>query len=222
MAGSTKPWLWIACALVSAGLLAGSMFSHRWLVSESNPEDGFSPRSMQLCKTQGADCRVGSVDSAVAAIDDSVGGSAPHTSPLFVPTGTLAYYAAFLAFAALLVSAFLAMGKPSEFPVSPTTFATLAIVVGGIGGVLFVAMPPVTSPFGGGPFKTGWGAVIFAFGTLGGLVASRKLAPYLKPVKTKVVAVESTKAGRRLARQSEPMKPGHKTGAAKKKQQQKR
>jgi hypothetical protein len=178
MSQRTKPWPWIASAVVAAALLVGSMFSHRWIVPDyAAASDGFSPRSFRQCVYKGDDvvgCQVGDNDAIVTLINKSAEGS-PPSSPLFVPSGTLTYFAAFLAFAALITSALLAAsGTPSRLRVSPTSIATLAIVVAGFGGVLFVAMRPNSSP-AFGTFATGWAAPVFALGELIGLVSARRL-----------------------------------------------
>jgi hypothetical protein len=181
----SKPWLAIALAVVAATCLVGSTFSHRWLAPDHAPDDGFSPRSFQVCGYQGDDvvaCEVGGNGTVVEAIDRSAGGS-PPTSPMFVPSGTLAFLAAVAAAAALLASAVLgAAGKRDRF--APKV-ATLAVIVAGIGAGLFLASKPGMSPAVGGPFHVGYAVAIFAVGAITGLVAARWLARALRPAAVK-------------------------------------
>jgi hypothetical protein len=171
-----KPWPAIALAAVAAVCLVGSMFSHRWLASDSAPDDGFSPRSFQLC--QDGRCDEGGNGAVVEAIDRSAGGS-PPTSAMFVPSGMLGFLAAFVAAGALLAAAVLAAaGKRDR--IAPK-LATLALIVSGIGAGLFLGSKPGMSPIAGGPFHVSHGAAIFGAGAVVGLVAARWLARAMKP-----------------------------------------
>ena len=176
----TKPWLAIGFATIAAVCLAGSVMTHRWLVPEYASDDGFSPWSFQSCADeQGARkaCEIAGNAEVVDIIARWSGPGAPPQSPLFVPTGTMAFIAGFVAALGLLISAGLVAAGRVRLPVSPTTVTTLALVVGGFSAMLFVGTRPEgTSPTFGGPFRTGFAAFVFGAWSVIGLIATRILA----------------------------------------------
>ena len=193
----TKPWLAIGFATVAALCLAGTVLSHRWLVTEYASDDGFSPWSFQSCADEhGArtTCHIDGNAEVLDVIARSAGGS-PPPSPLFVPTGTLTFFAGLVAAAGLLIAAGLAAAGRVRVPVSPTTITTLAIVVSGFSAMLFVGTRPGMSPAVGGPFQTGAAAFVFAIGAVVGLLATRRLARGFK--RTAVAGVAKKGPARR-------------------------
>jgi hypothetical protein len=174
----TKPWLAIGFATVAALCLAGSVLSHRWLVTEYASDDGFSPWSFQSCADEHGARTSCHIDGNALVLDEitrSAGGS-PPPSPLFVPTGTLTFFAGLVAAAGLLIAAGLTAAGRVRLPASPTKVTTLAIVVAGFAAVMFVGTRPGMSPAVGGPFQTGVAAFVFGIGSVIGLIATRILA----------------------------------------------
>ncbi|HEV7559202.1 MAG TPA: hypothetical protein VGO00_27195 [Kofleriaceae bacterium] len=175
----TKPWLAIGFATIAAVCLAGSVMSHRWLVTEYASDDGFSPWSFQSCADEhGArtTCQINGNAEVLESITRSSGTGAPPQSPLFVPTGTMTFIAGLIAAAGLLIAAGLAALGRVRLPVSPTKVTTLAIIVGGFSAIMFVGTRPGMSPAVGGPFQTGSAAFVFGIGAVIGLFATRILA----------------------------------------------
>ena len=150
----------IALALVSAAALVWVTFSHRWTAS-ADPLDhsGFGLRSFYFCQDDG--CQTVGLREFLHGYPGSVPGA-------FVTAGWVASIALWLAAAALVLSAGLALAGRFVFrPIAPTSVALLAIAVALIAGCLFVALAPGRPVFG-----IAYGFFVFGGGVVGGLASS--------------------------------------------------
>jgi hypothetical protein len=151
-----------AFALAAVAALALASFSGRWMTVTVEGSTGeFGLRSMDA--SYGDEHQAESLSSYVSDVKDG-GGTA---SSAFWIAGWICSIALWVAAAMLAVAALLMLaGRFVVRPVAPTTLALVALAIGLISGVVFVAEKPAREM---GP---GVACYLFAFGELAGIIAT--------------------------------------------------
>jgi hypothetical protein len=153
-------------ALISVAALALASFSGRWMMVSADDSSGtFGLRSMEMCFE--STCETSSNSAFVDAVNQG-GGSATSA---FAYAGWVCSVALWIAAASLAAAAALMLaGRYVTRPVALTTIALLALAIGLISGVVFVAEKPSREL---GP---GVACYLFAGGELIGIIATILIA----------------------------------------------
>ncbi|MEO6777760.1 MAG: hypothetical protein ABI467_32870 [Kofleriaceae bacterium] len=173
----------IVLALLGAAALLFAALSSRWLANAGdNGSIEMGLRSTTECGSVGMllgprpdECRT-EHNSAYAAEWNTDSGQ--YSSAAFAPCGLVTSIACWVAALALLAAAALALARRCpQLPVSPSSIALLAIMVGLVSGCVFVA----TKPGPGGFVGVGIAFWIFGTGAVLGLAGSILLARVNRP-----------------------------------------
>jgi hypothetical protein len=162
----------LAFASVAALVLAN--LSGEWMTAHDDYSSGaFGLRTMQICA---ADADHACETESNSQFVDEVNAGGGNATSVFVYAGWTATFAMWIAAGALAAAAGLMLaGRFVTRPIALTTIALLALAVGLISGVVFVAEKP--SPHLG----PGTACFLFAGGELAGIIATILIARIRPP-----------------------------------------
>lgn len=172
----------IVLALVAGAGLIYAGFTKQWLANGNMYEQiSFGLRDMSQCGSQFGekDCDHRSNSEFVQQMRDFGESSAINASPAFAPMGWVTLVACLLAALGLLAAAALAIaGKKPDLPMTPSTLALVAIIIGIITGCVFIATKPGPAGFVG----AGLSFWVFGGGCVLGIAAAQMLAKVNRPL----------------------------------------
>lgn len=174
--------LGIVLALVAGAALIYAAVTKQWLANGNTYEQiSFGLRDMSQCGSAFGekDCDHYSNGEFVQHLREFGESSAINTSPAFAPMGWITLVACLLAALGLLAAAALAIAnKKPDLPMTPSTLALLAIIIGIITGCVFIATKPGPAGFVG----AGLSFWVFGGGCVLGIAAAQMLAKVNRPL----------------------------------------
>lgn len=172
----------IVLALVAGSALIYAAVTKQWLANGNVYEQiSFGLRDMSQCGSAFGenDCDHYSNGEFVQHMNDFGESAAINTSGAFAPMGWITLVACLLAALGLLAAAALAIAnKKPDLPMTPSTLALLAIIVGIITGCVFIATKPGPAGFVG----AGLSFWVFGGGCVLGIAAAQMLAKVNRPL----------------------------------------
>jgi hypothetical protein len=174
--------LGIVLALVAGAALIYAAVTKQWLANGNVYEQiSFGLRDMSQCGSAFGenDCDHYSNGEFVQHMRDFGESAAIDTSGAFAPMGWITLVACLLAALGLLGAAALAIAnKKPDLPITPSTIALLAIIIGIITGCVFIATKPGPAGFVG----AGVSFWVFGGGCVLGIAAAQMLARVNRPL----------------------------------------
>jgi hypothetical protein len=172
----------IGLAFAAAACLFYGAFTHQWLVNGSRFEQySFGLRSNSTCGQsfgEATECDTSSNGEYIARMQGFGDAAAQYASSAFAPMGWVTFVACLIGAAGLIAAGALALArKQPELPLTPSTAALLAVMVGLITGCVFLATKPGPHGFVG----VGASFWIFGAGCVGGIAAAQMLAKVNRP-----------------------------------------
>jgi len=197
-----KRTLALVLAFISVAALGVGTFTNRWLMNvEYGDSFGIGLRDVEICPRE---CVTASnfelIDQIEAEIDKIVAENAklPANQQRVVPrrpwhgfpvVGLIAFYAAVVAAAGLIVGASICLArKRPVLPIMPTTFTVLGLAVGIVNGCIFVATKPPSLEL----VAVGWSFIVFGAGAVTGLAAVFPLNRQIRPIDVELGAAAAT------------------------------
>ena len=179
---SKKPsrMLAIALAVAAAGCLLTAAFTKNWLVNGNVYEQiHFGLRTMTVSGSSfGEEDATRTNSQVVDDMRETNAAAARDTSSAFAPMGWATFVECLLASLGLVLAAAIALArKQPDLPITPTTIALLAIMLGLITGCVFVA----TKPGPAGYVGVGLSFWLFGGGCVLGIAAAQMLAKINRP-----------------------------------------
>ena len=172
----------IVLALVAGAALIYASVTKQWLSNGTMYEQiSFGLRDMSQCGSAFGekDCDRYSNSEFVQHMNEFGETAAINNSAVFAPMGWITLVACLLAALGLLGAAALAIaGKKPELPMTPSTLALLAIIIGIITGCVFIATKPGPAGFVG----AGLSFWVFGGGCVLGIAAAQMLAKVNRPL----------------------------------------
>jgi len=172
----------IVLALVAGAALIYASVTKQWLSNGNMYEQiSFGLRDMSQCGSAFGekDCDRYSNSEFVQHMNEFGETAAINNSAVFAPMGWITLVACLLAALGLLGAAALAIAnKKPDLPMTPSTLALLAIIIGIITGCVFIATKPGPAGFVG----AGLSFWVFGGGCVLGIAASQMLAKVNRPL----------------------------------------
>lgn len=179
---SSNRMIGIVLALVAGAAMIYAAVTKQWLANGNEYEQiSFGLRDMSQCGSAFGekDCDRYSNGEFVQHLRDFGESAEINTSGAFAPMGWITLVACLLAALGLLGAAALAIAnKKPDLPMTPSTLALLAIIVGIITGCVFIATKPGPAGFVG----AGLSFWVFGGGCVLGIAAAQMLAKVNRPL----------------------------------------
>jgi len=179
---SSSRLIGIVLALVAGSAMIYAAVTKQWLANGNEYEQiSFGLRDMSQCGSAFGekDCDHYSNGEFVQHMNEFGETAAINNSAVFAPMGWITLVTCLLAALGLLGAAALAIAnKKPELPMTPSTLALLAIIIGIITGCVFIATKPGPAGFVG----AGLSFWVFGGGCVLGIAAAQMLAKVNRPL----------------------------------------